>query len=66
MAKVITDPIGDQFAYSVPAIPVLTWDLSGLTHRASPKSAIFGVSFSSRRMLLALMSLWIIFVAVPP
>ena len=58
---------GDEFlSYSVPAIPVLTWDLSGATHLASPKSAIFGLRFSSSSMLLPFMSLWIIFTSEPP
>lgn len=52
--------------HSVPAIPVLIWDLSEAIKRARPKSAIFGSKLSSSKMLLAFMSLWIIFVPQPP
>lgn len=54
------------YTYIVPAIPVLICDLSAAAHRASPKSAILGERFSSSRMLLILMSLWIIFLWEPP
>lgn len=51
--------------HSVPAIPVLVWVLSVPNERASPKSAILGLRFWSRRMLLVLMSLWMIFTSDP-
>jgi len=51
--------------YSVPAIPVLVCVLSVPMERMSPKSAILGLRFRSRRILLVLMSLWMIFTSDP-
>lgn len=43
--------------YNVPATRVLIWDMFSVNSLAKPKSAIFGVKFSSRSMLLVLISL---------
>ena len=45
-----------QYSYSVPATRVLTWLSKSWMRRASPKSAILGLKFLSKRMLLDLMS----------
>lgn len=49
-----------RLTYLVPATRVLTCVSSSGKRRAMPKSAILGIHLSSSRMLLALMSRWMI------
>ena len=51
--------IVQEYTYNVPSMTVLTWVLSH-DNLARPKSAILGLYIKSNKMLLALMSLWII------
>ena len=50
----------EKGSYNVPATPVVRWVTSSPKALARPKSVILGFNLSSNRILLALMSRWII------